>query len=316
MRVRDLKRRLSRAHGYGADELERILDKKELIHALAFEEEKVRRRQAQEAQRVLAWRAVWAAVVAVVVVVCWPLLQHAFEVGHVHVQVYADRKRHEAGRCWELQSKKGLLGIVLMAVLDGLQLWLTVSVLLSWVTTSRYFFPVPRLAIRPAALLGGEMAQSPMANYGINLGSMLVTWGMRFVYGRVEQWTGRALAAAHRKQRQAARAEESVDDKAARKAARKQAKLEKQQRLAAQQAAAAAAASHRPPPSWMEPLVTDNNGGLAASAEASAAATNSSRTHQAFLEQLDEQQPTSSELDGQEFLEQLDEHTSELDELD
>ena len=44
LRVRDIKRRLSRTHGYGADELARMLDKKELINALAYEEHRQRQK--------------------------------------------------------------------------------------------------------------------------------------------------------------------------------------------------------------------------------------------------------------------------------
>ena len=40
MRARDIKRRLARSHGYGPDELSRMIDKKELINALSYEEHK------------------------------------------------------------------------------------------------------------------------------------------------------------------------------------------------------------------------------------------------------------------------------------
>ena len=49
--------------------------------------------------------------------------------------------------------------MLLLFVIDALSLWLSVSVLLSWVTTSKYFFPVPSVPIRPAQLLtpkGGD----------------------------------------------------------------------------------------------------------------------------------------------------------------
>jgi len=288
LRVRDLKRRLARQHGYAAEELDRILDKKELIQTLAFEEEKVRLLHEADVKRAVAWKAVLASIVAVLGVFCWPLIRHAMEVAHVHWVVYTDRKTMEAKRCFELKATTAILGVLLMGILDVLQLWLTVTILLSWVTTPKwYFFPIPRLSLRPAALMGGQMSQSPMANYGINVGSMILTWGMRFLYGKIEQWTGKQLAAAHRQQRREARQWETDDDRAARKAARKQAKLEKQQ-----QAAAAAAANNNrnrappppPPAAWMEPVHSQQQPSQMQMPVAPA-----SREHDEFLSQLDEQ---------------------------
>ena len=40
MRARDIKRRLARTHGYSPDELSRMIDKKELINVLSYEEHK------------------------------------------------------------------------------------------------------------------------------------------------------------------------------------------------------------------------------------------------------------------------------------
>ena len=53
---------------------------------------------------------------------------------------------------------------------------------------------------------GSKSRLKALANYGINVGSMAVTWAMRFVYGKIELWTGKALASAHRQQRREARA--------------------------------------------------------------------------------------------------------------
>lgn len=75
MRVRDLKRRLSRTHGYAADEVARMLDKKELIHALAFEEEKLRLKQEDLIKRKLVKRGILTAIISILVVMFWPLLQ-------------------------------------------------------------------------------------------------------------------------------------------------------------------------------------------------------------------------------------------------
>jgi hypothetical protein len=60
---------------------------------------------------------------------------------------------------------------------------------------------------------------------------MVVTWAMRFAHGKIELWTGRAMAVAHR---------QTVDaDKAHRKEAKQKAKEE------AEQAKKAARESHQ-----------------------------------------------------------------------
>ena len=50
-----------------------------------------------------------------------------------------------------------------MLIIDALQVWLTLTVILSWFMTSKYFFPIPSLLIRPAAMRGGEVASGPLA---------------------------------------------------------------------------------------------------------------------------------------------------------
>jgi hypothetical protein len=223
MRVRDIKRRLARTHGYGADELGRMLDKKELIHALAFEEHKVRQVENAEFQRQLFIQATIATLAAGALLLFWPLLRHVWEVAHVNFVVYTDRKQLEARRCWELRSFYGSLGVCCMFILDFLQIWLTASVILSWVMTSnKYFFPIPSLPIRPAAMMGGPVSSGPLARYGVNVGPMLVTWVLRFLQGRLETWTGRALSKAHRAQTKKSRREnETPEEKEARRAARR-----------------------------------------------------------------------------------------------
>ena len=124
MRVRDIKRRLSRTHGYSADELNRMLDKKDLINALAFEEHKTRKTQVDNQKRYLLKRGIIAALVAVSLVIFWPLFSHALEVGWVNFVVYTDRKRHEVTKCYELRSMSGFLGCFLMAIVDLLSFWL------------------------------------------------------------------------------------------------------------------------------------------------------------------------------------------------
>lgn len=224
MRVRDIKRRLSRSHGYSADELGAILDKKELIQMLSFEEHKVYSKEQEKLKRYLLIRGSIFSIVAIVVVACWPVLHHLWEVAMVNLVVYTDRKKHEASRCWELRSIAGAMGIIAMAILDVLQVWLSVSVMLSWFMRSRYFFPTPDLPIKPGQLMGGNVAKSKAANYGLNVGPMVLTWGMRFIYDKTLLWTGQAFARAHRQQRKVAREWESPEQRVERKAARKAAK--------------------------------------------------------------------------------------------
>ena len=307
LRVRDIKRRLSRNFGYSAEELAKILDKKELVQTLAFEEEKVRLQQENSAKRKVIQQGIIASIITILVLLCWPLFTHAYEVAMINMVVYTDRKKVEALKCIELHSYIGFLGVISMGVLDVLQIWLTTSVLLSWVTTSKYFFPTPRLTIRPAQLMGGEMANSSMANYGINVGSMLVTYGLRFLYGKIEQFTGAALANKARQQRHEARRNESPEEKAARKASRKAAELDN---LYRQQYQAAMAASMRqpvppPPPEWMAAAAPNNTNDISAKIV-------NGRTHQDFLHELQEHLlPDDDTDDGY-----LGETPTTLDELD
>lgn len=308
MRVRDIKRRLSRIHGYSAEEVSKILDKKELVQALAFEEEKIRLKQENSAKRIVVQQGMIAAIVTILILLCWPVLLHAYEVAMINFVVYTDRKKIEALKCFELKSFWGLLGVVCMGVLDVLQIWLTTSVLLSWVMTSKYFFPFPRLTIRPAQLMGGEMANSSMANYGINVGSMLVTYGLRFLYGKIEQYTGIALAKKARQQRQEARQRESSDEKAARIASRKAAKLENQYR---QQYHAAMAASMRqpvppPPPEWVAAASSNSANDISTKIV-------NGPSHQDFLEELQEYLLPDDNGDEDDC---VDESHAILDELD
>lgn len=94
MRARDIKRRLARSHGYDPDELSRMIDKKELINALSYEEHKVY--QQEEDRR--RWRRFKTTMiytcVAVMVVMFWPLLRHAFQVAHVNFEVYTGEPQH------------------------------------------------------------------------------------------------------------------------------------------------------------------------------------------------------------------------------
>ena len=91
MRVRDIKRRLTREHGYGADEIARMLDKKELINALSFEEHKTEQRESGRKKRVAFRRSIIVALICVIVVIFRPLFQHAWEVLCVNVEVYTGK---------------------------------------------------------------------------------------------------------------------------------------------------------------------------------------------------------------------------------
>jgi hypothetical protein len=180
---------------------------------------------------------------------------------------------------------------------------LTGSILLSWVMRSKYFFPVPSISIRPEMLMGGPMAKSSSssspANYGLNVGPMAVSWFLRFVYGRVENWTGKALSRAYQTQRRAARKQESDEDKIARKAARKQEKLE------AHVAERVSYAPHPPstlPMEWMHAIAGDIH------VPPSPFQDDSGNAFGLF--------PLSSSSAHQEFLEQLEQPNSLLDDLD
>lgn len=301
LRVRDIKRKLALDHGFAADELSRMLDKKELIRALAFEEEKLRIKAQEKTKRELFKQSIIITVISGVVIMCWPLLRHGWEVAHVNFVVYTDRKKLEAVRCWELKTNMGMFLVVLMFGLDLLQAWLSLSILLSWVMQSKYFFPFPRIPISPAQLMGGSLSQSSLANYGINVGPMAVSWFLRFAGRKLENWTGRALSKAQRARRREARAHETPEEKASRRAARKQAKREAQERVAA----GASMPAPQPPSEWASaPSVN----GSAPAAPTPAM----SQEHEDFLKEMNAEE--SNELlfsDGE-----GDEIISGFDELD
>jgi len=238
LRVRDIKRRLSRRHGFGADEIGRMLDKRELINTLSYEEHKLRQKEMDQRKMFLMRRGIMVALVCVILTMFWPLFSHVAEVAQVNFVVYTDKKKYEMGRCWELSSMKGYLGLLAMFIVDLLSFWLTVTVILSWVMRSKYFFPIPNLSIRPAALLaattGGASGGGPLGRYGINVGSMVVTWALRFVQSRLEGLTGRFLSEANRYQQMRAKEEkrknETPEERKVRKAARKAEKENKRER--------------------------------------------------------------------------------------
>ena len=239
LRVRDLKRRLARSHGYSAEELGRMLDKKDLMAALSREESKLRIKYRNEQRRRLFWNGLFVAIMCVIAIVGWPLWVQVSEVAAVNWQVYYDRKRHEISQCVEFRSVKGGIGVVLLAILDGLRFWLSSTVLLSWFLSSdspyrRYMFPIPSLPIRPGQFMGDKVANGPLGRYGMNIAPMAITWCMGFVRGKIEYWTGKKLSAAARIRRREARSGETEEERKARKAAKKaakRAKREEQERM-------------------------------------------------------------------------------------
>ncbi len=91
MRVRDIKRRLTRSHGYGADEIAKMIDKKDLINALSYEEHRVMQKDAERRKRESLRRSVIIALICVIFVMFRPLFQHAYEVLAVNVEVYTGK---------------------------------------------------------------------------------------------------------------------------------------------------------------------------------------------------------------------------------
>lgn len=113
-----------------------------------------------------------------------------------------------------------------------LTFWLSTSVLLSWVMTSKYFFPTPNIPIRPVELLTPKGHDAgAYGKYGINVGPMVISWFFRFLSGKVEGMIGKAMSEALQQQRRKEkdmikerRREERAKEKEAKRAAKKEAK--------------------------------------------------------------------------------------------
>jgi len=247
MRARDIKRHLARRHGYDADELSRMIDKKELINALSFEEHKVYLQEVDRRKWIRFKTSVIYTAGAIGVVMFWPLVVHALKVGMVNLEVYSDRRKYELKRCHEFKTVKGYFGMFLLFCLDLLSFWLSASVLLSWVVRrSKWFFPIPNIPIRPAQLLTSAINPSGDAGalgaYGINVGPMLISFLLRFLKGKVELFIGRAMAQALKRQKKKekeeikrAKKEAKEIEKMARKEARRLAKIAEEERRARQE---------------------------------------------------------------------------------
>lgn len=85
------RRRLTREYGYGADEIAKILDKKELVNALSYEEHRKSQKEEERKKRVALRRSIIMALFCVIFVMFRPLLVHAWEVLCVNVEVYTGK---------------------------------------------------------------------------------------------------------------------------------------------------------------------------------------------------------------------------------
>lgn len=270
MRVRDLKFRLTRQHGYSATEVGKILDKKELIQVLAFEEHKIREKKRADIKRTIIKQMILYTMVAIAVVMCWPLLYHAYEVVAVNSVVYVDRKKFELLRCYELQSLPGLVGIMAMVLFDSLSAWLSLSILASWICTrNHYFFPTPSIPIQPGQFMGTEVANGPLGSYGFNVGPMVISWSLRLIRSKIEQLTGKCFAYAQKKQKEQykerirkRRETETPEEKKRRREARRVAKQkEAEEKEAASAQARARAQEHNHHHMHHGDSNEENNGG-------------------------------------------------------
>lgn len=122
-------------------------------------------------------------------------------------------------------------------MMDCMQLWLSVSVILSWVMRSKYFFPIPSIPISPRLLTNNT---NPLARFGFNIGPMIITFFFRLVRGRIEVWVGKVLSGAYqhkKKERKAAKKEkehmEAARAKQQRRAARATRRVEREVRTQA-----------------------------------------------------------------------------------
>jgi hypothetical protein len=314
MRVRDLKWHLARRHGYGADEIGRMIDKKDLIEALAIEEEKARIKAGRQRKRRRVQSSVLWSLAAVAVAICWPLIRQGIDIVHVNAAVYYDRKRYEVGVCREHRSLLAAVGFLCMFVIDALQFWLSISITLSWFVRRRWwFFPTPNLPLRPGQFMGEEVAKSQAGSYGINVGPMILTWLMRYVHSKIESWTGRALVRAQRKQRKKQRDAETTQERAARKEAKRVAKEHEAEPAALREAAGVAAAaearsaaarnddhsSFAPPAGPLDGTVPENSSlrQRVPMADAEPTRIPISAAHEEFLSQLEEISSPLDELD-------------------
>jgi hypothetical protein len=85
------RRRLAREHGYGADEIAKMLDKKDLINALSYEEHRVWQKEEERKKRVALRRSIIVSLICVIFVMFKPLFSHAWEILVVNIEVYSGK---------------------------------------------------------------------------------------------------------------------------------------------------------------------------------------------------------------------------------
>ena len=151
---------------------------------------------------------------------------------------------------------KAAIGLILVFIVDSLQLWLSATVILSWVMKSKYFFPIPYIPIRPAALIatasGNTGGAGSLGNYGLNVGPMAISWIFRFVNGKLELFMGRAMLVANKrlkKQKKAAQKERERQATKVAKEERKKRRARKSSKFQEEHQQSDAAARKTPSPS-------------------------------------------------------------------
>jgi len=197
LRAKELKRRLARQYGYSAEELAKMIDKKDLIQSYAFEQEREFEKKRQEQTRKNIKQSIIMALVVVCITVFWPVLKQAWEAIKVNFVVYRDERKVELNKCLEFKCASATLGMACIIIVDVLKSWLSVSVAASWfVTRNKYFFPTPNIPIRPGAFMEG--GGGALSQYGLNVGPMLISWLLSYLTQKLKLWTGKKLKAAYR----------------------------------------------------------------------------------------------------------------------
>ena len=103
LRTREIKRRLTRKHGYSAEDVAQMIDKKDLIETLAFEEHKEFQKRQEHKKRGNLKRSVMVALVAVIVIMFRPVIQRVWEIVSVNFVVYIGEMRYCRMFCFRWQ---------------------------------------------------------------------------------------------------------------------------------------------------------------------------------------------------------------------
>lgn len=140
------------------------------------------------------------ALAAVLFVMFLPLFKHAWEILCVNMVVYYDKKKYEISRCLQIRSMQGFAIMLLLIIIELLQIWLSTSVILSWVIPrNKYLFPTPYIPVRPGALLNPASQPQGLSRYGLNVGPIIITWILRYIRSKVEAWLRRVISKAQSK---------------------------------------------------------------------------------------------------------------------